>query len=205
MPVNPFALLPQPAPQDTESPAAIHKWLYKVWLKLRNTDTDLPATNTLATSGQAAATDAQTRVGMLEGQNLNTRIDTIEQGSQWPIGCYHFNNGADPATTLGFGTWSMVSQGQFIAGYKSGDADFGTIGGTGGNKTVSHTNNHSVTQPDGHSDHGTTAIPQGTGATVTVVTGKTHDNNHAGTAVAAHADHNILNPFFTLCVWERTA
>jgi hypothetical protein len=32
----PFDLLPQPLPQDASSPEATYRWLYRVWLKLRN-------------------------------------------------------------------------------------------------------------------------------------------------------------------------
>jgi hypothetical protein len=34
--MNKFDLLPQPLPQDAQSPEAVYKWLYRVWLKLRN-------------------------------------------------------------------------------------------------------------------------------------------------------------------------
>jgi hypothetical protein len=39
--MNPFALIPQPMPEDVKDPHAIYYWLYKIWLKLRGTDTTL--------------------------------------------------------------------------------------------------------------------------------------------------------------------
>lgn len=64
---------------------------------------------------------------------------------QFPIGAVYLNvTGTNPATELGYGTWSQIAQGQFLAGYKSGDADFGTIEGTGSSKTASLERNNAV-------------------------------------------------------------
>lgn len=70
-------------------------------------------------------------------------------------GIYTNITGNDPSTELGYGTWSQFSSGRFLVGYASGDADFGTVEGTGGAKRVallaselpSHT--HTVTD-EGH-------------------------------------------------------
>jgi hypothetical protein len=134
-----------------------------------------------------------------------SRIKAIEDALEsWPVGSVFASVvSTNPATLLGYGTWQQIAEGQMLVGYKSGDADFGTVEGTGGSKTASHDANHTVTQPTAHSDHATSDIQVGTGATVTVVTGKGHDNNHSGTDVAAHSDHNILNPYFTVYLFKR--
>jgi hypothetical protein len=133
--------------------------------------------------------------------------------AMWPIGAVFLSVvSTDPATLLGFGTWSQIAQGQMLVGFKTGDADFGTVEGTGGAKTSTHTNNHSggsATISDQPTAHGTTTINDpGSGGSVKTVL--TDTNNHSGTAVthadpSAHGDHNILNPFFTIYVWKRTA
>lgn len=122
--------------------------------------------------------------------------------------------GDDPAVTLGFGTWSLIAQGQMLVGYKSGDPDFGTIEGTGGNKTVTHSHNHDGTAVDAHDISVTgpeNQAPIGVGAGAAIaVPPPNHDHPtpvlyHAVTQPTAHGDHNILNPYFTIFVWKRTA
>jgi hypothetical protein len=115
----------------------------------------------------------------------------------WPIGSVYLAVvSTNPATLLGFGTWAQIAVGQMLVGFKTGDADFGTIEKTGGAKTASHTNNHSGTAI---SDHPSVTNKQGTSAG-NVVTGGTHNI----TQPTAHGDHNILNPFFVVYVWKRT-
>jgi len=57
----------------------------------------------------------------------------------WPIGAIFLSVVAtDPATLLGFGTWSLL-KGKFLAGFSTGDAEFGTAGSTAGATGVSYT------------------------------------------------------------------
>ncbi len=138
---------------------------------------------------------------------------TVPSQVMWPIGSVFLSVvSTTPSTLLGFGTWSQIAQGQMLVGFKTGDADFGVVEGAGGNKTVTHTNNHSggsATISAQPTAHGTDTINDpGTGGTVKTVL--TNTNNHSGTAVthsdpSAHGDHNIINPFFTIYVWKRTA
>lgn len=85
---------------------------------------------------------------------LQSQVDAIVGGSSQPTleaiypvdSCYISFSSTDPATYLGFGTWTKV-EGSFLVSHESGDPDFGTIGGVGGAKTHSHTDNFTV---DGH-------------------------------------------------------
>jgi hypothetical protein len=153
----------------------------------------------------------------------------------YPVGAVFLSVvSTNPSILLGFGTWVRIAEGQMLVGYKSGDADFGTVEGTGGSKTASHTNNHSggtVLAGGGHShsidgahthdvhtrveDKDLSTIAVGTDDILTgPVThssdgGHTHDaiadHGHGFTQPDAHSDHNILNPFFTIYAWKRTA
>ena len=141
-------------------------------------------------------------------------VKTIILQSVFPVGAIYtsYNVSTDPATVLGFGTWSAI-EGKVLAGYQSGDSDFGTAGGTGGQKdavVVQH--NHGITDP-GHnhtvSTYYTSTIASGnalpllyqttTRTTSTSTTGITINNEgESGTG-------KNLQPYVTVYMWRRTA
>jgi hypothetical protein len=145
-------------------------------------------------------------------------------GEAFPVGAVFLSVvSTNPASLLGYGTWSQIAQGNMLVGFSSGDSDFGTVEASGGTKT--HTiatanlpaHNHPVTDP-GHT-HLVEAFPTATGgltgftrdtsmsgtpantsqSTASATTGITVGNTGSGTAV------NHLNPFFVVYVWKRTA
>lgn len=69
-----------------------------------------------------------------------------------------------PAALFGYGTWARVAEGRAIFGYTAADADFDTIGETGGSKTHSHSGS---TGTAGSHNHGAS-------------TGSGGDHNHSG-------------------------
>jgi hypothetical protein len=75
----------------------------------------------------------------------------------------------NPATVLGYGTWSQVAQGLVLIGQTGGQS--------GGDQIGSATHSHSFTQPGAHADH---AALTHSGATV---------GNHTFTQPGAHTDH----------------
>lgn len=126
--------------------------------------------------------------------------------AQWPVGCYHFNNGTDPVTSLGFGTWLRVSQGQFLVGQKSTDPDFDVAEETGGAKT--HT--LALTEIPAHSHifrrHSTTTGTL-TGITTAPDTSSSvpADAGPESGTVGGGLAHNNLPPYFVVYIWKRTA
>jgi len=116
-----------------------------------------------------------------------------------------------PNTLLGYGTWSAI-EAKFLVGYKSGDADFGTVSGAGGAKT-STPDAHAGTAVAAHAA-GTTGGPSGT---VAVQSGAGADPGsynhthtigemaHTVTQPSAHAAMSILPPYYTAYMWLRTA
>ena len=83
------------------------------------------------------------------------------QGQAWPVGSIFIAAvSTNPATLLGYGTWSRYAHGRVLVGLDEEDVAFDTLEETGGSKTHTLTtseipvHNHGVTDP-GHS-HGIT-------------------------------------------------
>lgn len=124
---------------------------------------------------------------------------------EWPVGTIlHFTIADNPATFLGYGVWTAV-EGNFLVGYKAGDPDFGTPGGTGGSKTTtvathaSHTHQVLSNVTDTTTGAAAGAVPVVNGITNNTVTSSGPD------APLTHDPANILPPYKTVYMWERTA
>ena len=169
----------------------------------------LPA-GTIATT-VADNTDSSTKIATTA---FVQSVKTLVLQAVFPVGSIYtsYSVSTDPATVLGFGTWTAI-QGKVLAAYQSGDSDFGAAGGTGGSKdavVVEH--NHGITDP-GHNHTVTTsntstiasgnAIPLNylytTRTTSTSTTGITINNEGvSGTG-------KNLQPYVTVHMWRRTA
>ena len=84
--------------------------------------------------------------GSSDTSSLDYKVAHINLASMYPIGSIYINAAVstNPATLLGFGTWSLAGQGNVLVGYKSGDTDFGTLGATPGAKTVNLQHDHYI-------------------------------------------------------------
>jgi len=73
-------------------------------------------------------------------------------GQAFPIGSVFIAVvSTNPATLLGYGTWSAFGAGRVLVGLDAGDADFDTAEETGGAKTVASSG--SVAAPASHANH----------------------------------------------------
>lgn len=156
-------------------------------------------------------------------------------GQAYPVGSVFLSVVAtDPATLLGYGTWSAIGAGRMLVGQDTGDADFDTLEETGGAKTVTlteaqipahtHVQNahgHSVTDP-GHT-HGQSIRNSGTagtagtqgastannataGATASGTTGVTIQNTTATNQNTGGGQaHNNMPPYLVVKMWRRDA
>lgn len=125
----------------------------------------------------------------------------------WPVGSVFLSVvDTDPNTLLGFGTWSRIAEGEFLVGFKSGDADFGISEGTGGSKTHTHDTDVDIdsTTSDGPSE--TTEVDNNLDdSTVNVASNNhTHDTDPVLQTFTS-GDNSDLPPYFTIYVWKRTA
>jgi hypothetical protein len=155
--------------------------------------------------------------------------------SELPVGSgfITFAN-TNPASLLGYGTWTQRGAGRFIVGADGGT--FGTGGTTGGALTHGHTltnptvqgeaaHTHAYTQVINHTHAmvasntaGTsgTSVTRGAGTQATVTAPNPAGGVASGTTAAGSshthvlsggsvADSNVLPPWFSVYLWERTA
>ena len=110
-----------------------------------------------------------------DGTHNSTLASTLKaaMGSlMYPVGSIYTNasDSTNPATLLGFGTWTAFGAGKVPVGFNSADSDFNTAEKTGGEKTHKLTttempsHGHGVTDPGhNHSQLGRTNGPDNTG------------------------------------------
>jgi hypothetical protein len=137
----------------------------------------------------------------------------------YPVGSIYTNAtvSTNPATLLGFGTWTAFGAGRVPVGFDAGNALFDTAEETGGSAdaiTVSHT--HTATSTDaGHlhtqTEYNAAGIGNagGGGARVSAVTANTGTGFASITTTVASAGSSGTNanyqPYITVYMWKRTA
>lgn len=138
----------------------------------------------------------------------NTTITTNPSGKlrvnfsgAYPVGSLYFNASVstNPASLLGFGTWEAFGEGRVLVGFKTGDSDFGTLGGTGGEKTHTLTVNQLPSHNHSYFNMG--------GAIGRFNAGGGLGNNNGQNAISGNTGgnepHNNLQPYITVYIWKR--
>lgn len=153
--------------------------------------------------------------------SLLTSAGAVQKVGELPVGFVFISVvSTNPATLLGYGTWSAFGQGRVLVGINPGEVEFNSLRQTGGAKSVTLTttempvHSHGVTDP-GHS-HGLTAMQSnggnsgvpsggngvaGTNSALTTAnaTGVTVQNAGSGAA------HYNIQPYIVVYMWERIA
>jgi len=136
----------------------------------------------------------------------------------YPVGSLYYNSSVttNPATLLGFGTWTAFGAGRVPVGYNASNTLFDALEETGGSAdaiTVSHTHTATVTDP-GHL-HTQTEYNQpgignagGGGARVNAVSANTGTAT-TGISVAVSTTGSSgtnanYQPYITVAIWKRT-
>lgn len=110
----------------------------------------------------------------------------------WPVGSIFISVvSTDPATLLGFGTWSAFGAGRVMVGLNATDTDFDVVRDTGGAKTHTHST-PAHQHPDGE-------LVDNDGAVSTV---QVNDGSGGGGTTGSGSS---MPPFITCYFWERTA
>lgn len=146
----------------------------------------------------------------------------------YPVGSIYTNAtvSTNPATLLGFGTWTAFGTGRVLVGVDSSDTAFDTLGETGGSKdavTVSHTHTATSTVSDPGHRHNIPNSSQNGTSDETFVYGEYGNaasiayNNHtvsASTGISVSTSISStgssgtnanLQPYITVYMWKRTA
>jgi hypothetical protein len=118
----------------------------------------------------------------------------VDASGAWPIGSVFISIvSTNPATLLGFGTWSAFGAGRVMVGLDSGDTDFDTAEETGGAKTVQSSAQTFAGNALGTHQHAaiTAGTPSGSVAapsdhTAHTHTGPSHQHNLSGGAATVH-------------------
>lgn len=123
----------------------------------------------------------------------------------WPVGAiYYATVSTNPATLLGFGTWTAYGAGRVIVG-KAAAGTFATAGATGGAETHTLTiaempsHNHPALYGSSAGGNYARATPNTSTDANSPTTNDTVKNTGGGGA------HNNLQPYIVAYIWERTA
>lgn len=123
----------------------------------------------------------------------------------YPVGCIYFStNSTNPATSLGFGTWTAFGAGRVPVGFDSGQTEFDVDEETGGAKT--HTLTTAEMPAHTHGPDNTAYLWNASGAAIQFAAGAFGVATSAQTASAGGGGaHNNLQPYIVVRMWKRTA
>lgn len=144
---------------------------------------------------------------VIKSSEINSNFEAVLE-AVYPVGSIYTNavNSTNPATLLGFGTWSAFGAGRVMVGYDSGDADFNSAEETGGSKTqnLAHTHGATFKASDINSaNHTHTGITRGAGTSDGISVNHTH--NYFDRDGSALTTTSIVQPYITVYMWKRTA
>ena len=139
--------------------------------------------NSTALSGKQATLISGANIKTINSNSLLGSGDLAITAVAFPVGAVFIAVvSTNPATLLGYGTWSEFGAGRVLVGFNSADSDFNTVEGTGGNKT-SAISAHSGAAVANHASHT---------HTYTDVPNHTHPHNMQGGTTAATTGTNVM-------------
>jgi hypothetical protein len=189
-----------------------------------------------AFTGSPSLPTGTTGVTQSSGNNSTAMATTAfvqaALAAMYPVGSIYTNASVstNPATLLGFGTWSAFAAGRVMVGLDAGNAAFDTVEETGGSAdaiTVSHTHTfsatsgamstnashvhniqHSTNNNWGSLNYGSYNNANALQANATTdSTNIDHTHSVSGTTAStgSSATNANLQPYITVYMWKRTA
>jgi len=155
-------------------------------------------------SGQVMSTNGSGQVSFTTLTGVTATI-----ANAYPVGSIYMNasNSTNPATLLGFGTWSAFSEGRVLIGIDSSDSDFDSVEETGGSKT--HTLTEAQLPSHRHqvgSNDSTAGFGGAAGNVEFVQDAGTGIGNAVNTSFTGSGSaHNNVQPYIVVYMWKRTA
>lgn len=186
-------------------------------------DTAAPAFTGIPTAPTATAGTSTTQLA-------TTAFVTTAAQALYPVGSIYINAtvATNPATLLGFGTWTAFAAGRVMVGLDSGNAAFDTVAETGGAADavlVSHNHSFSATTSGQNQNHVHTynkLESVGSGGNIVISDSGNSWNFAAGSTEVNNVDHTHtvsgntstggvsatnanLQPYIVVYMWKRTA
>ena len=147
----------------------------------------------VGTTETQTLTDKTLSTGSVIDANVNV-VEVLKKA--YPIGSVYINasNATNPASLLGFGTWSAFGAGKVMVGLDAGDTSFDTVGETGGEKT------HTLTIAEMPSHTHIQALGGNLSTVANVPGGYVVGNANTSTtqATGGGGSHNNLQPYIVL-------
>jgi hypothetical protein len=137
---------------------------------------------------------------------LSAGSGLVTMSDIYPVGSIYINAAVttNPATLLGFGTWSAFGTGRCLVGYSHTDSDFDALQEIGGAKT--HT--LSIAEMPSHNHNrplGWKPAPNSTDVDITGGNGINPQTNMVTDNTGGGGAHNNMPPYIVVKMWRRTA
>lgn len=131
-------------------------------------------------------------------QSIKAYVDS-KFAAAWPVGSIFISVvSTNPATLLGFGTWTAFATGRTLVGIDAGQTEFDTVEETGGSKT------HTLTT-DEIPAHTHTVTGNNVGGSGGVRIDASDSFTDTTSSTGGGGAHNNLQPYIVTYMWKRTA
>lgn len=142
--------------------------------------------------------------------SMTTKIQESVQTSLFPVGSIYtnYNVSTNPATLLGFGTWTAVSEGRVLVGAGEGtdiNAVTSTFTATSTGGEYVHTMTSAEMFPHRHELLGNSILTDPGSVNNTLGGSGTSATNRFTTSVGTGDAFNVQQPYLVVYMWRRTA